>query len=112
MIVATRQLMLKCDGEELPVMVSIHAPIKGDRCWDCDVEIGWPEGGRKIRVSAFDSMQAIYLAMQRVALELYVSSHHAAGNLRWDKPANGYGFPMAKSGYSDLVGFDRESQVP
>jgi hypothetical protein len=111
-IIASRRLTLRQGQAEYVVLVAIHAPVEGDRCWDCRFEIGWPERAAEITVSAFDSVQALYLAMQRVAFELYVSPHHAAGNLRWDKPGDGYGFPMAKSGYGDLIGFDRESQVP
>ncbi|MNV78591.1 hypothetical protein D3C71_1720870 [compost metagenome] len=50
--------------------------------------------------------------MQRISIELYGSAHHAAGKLRWGKPGDGYGFPMAKTGYQDLVGEDRIAQVP
>jgi hypothetical protein len=112
MIIATRQLLLASDGSEIPVPILIHAPIEGDRCWECVVEIGWPEGQKRITARAFDGVQALYLAMQRIALELYASPHHEAGNLRWDKPGSGYGFPMPKVGYEDLVGEDRIAQVP
>ena len=112
MIIATRQLLLAQGESEVPVPIHLHAPVEGDRCWDCSIEVGWPEGTRQLKVSAFDGVQALYLALQRIALELYSSPHHAAGNLRWDKPGSGYGFPMPKAGYEDLVGEDRLAQVP
>ena len=112
MIFASRQLLLVRNQTEIEVPVHIYAPYEGDRCWVCRFVIGWPEAPRDLEVNAFDSVQALYLAMQRIALELYVNPHHKSGNLRWGKKGDGYGFPMPVSGYDDLVGFDRESQVP
>lgn len=112
MIIATRQLLLKQDRSDIPVPISLHAPVEGDRCWECTFAIGWPEGERTAIVRGFDGVQALYLAMQRIAVELYGSAYHAAGKLSWGEPGNGFGFPMAKAGYQDLVGEDRIAQVP
>lgn len=111
MIIAVRTLKLHADGHEVIVPVSIHAPVEADRCWECRFEIGWPEARAVRTVRGLDGVQAMYLAMQRIALELYGSKHHQTGALRWDKTGSGYGFPMAKEGYGDLVGEDRISQV-
>lgn len=56
-------------------------------------------------------MQALYLAMQRIAFEVYGSEQHRAGALRWTEAGQGYGFPMAKAGYGELIGGDRLAQV-
>ena len=112
MIIASRQLSLVWNDTEVDVPVHLYAPREGDRCWVCRFVIGWPDAPQEVEVSAFDGVQALYLAMQRIALELYVSPAHKSGNLRWGKKGDGYGFPMAVSGYDDLIGFDRESQVP
>ncbi|KRA40180.1 DUF6968 family protein [Devosia sp. Root635] len=112
MIVAQRILMLRLQTTEVTVPISLHAPVEGDRCWECTFAIGWPEGERTTIVRGFDGVQALYLAMQRIAVELYGSAHHAAGKLSWGEPGNGFGFPMAKAGYQDLVGEDRIAQVP
>lgn len=112
MIIATRHLLLSSEGADASIPIHIHAPVEGDRCWECAVEIDWPEGPREVKARGFDGVQALYLALQRIALELYSSPHHAAGNLRWDKPGSGYGFPMPKVGYEDLIGEDRVAQVP
>ena len=50
--------------------------------------------------------------MQAIAIRLYSSPYHASGELEWDKPGDGYGFPMPKPGYPDLIGEDRIAQVP
>jgi hypothetical protein len=49
--------------------------------------------------------------MQRAAVEIYGSPHHAADDLRWGKPGDGYGLPMPKAGREDLVGEDRIAQA-
>lgn len=112
MIIATRQLTLRSASGALAVPVHLHAPVEGDRCWECRFDILWPEGPRSAIVRGFDGVQALYLAMQRVAAELYGSQHHGVGTLQWGGPGEGYGFPMAKAGYTDLVGDDRIAQVP
>ena len=112
MIIAKRMLMLRLPTIDVPVPISLHAPVEGDRCWECRFAIGWPEGERTAIVRGFDAVQALYLAMQRIAMELYGSTHHAAGALSWVEPDGGYGFPMAKAGYQDLVGEDRIAQSP
>jgi hypothetical protein len=94
------------------VPINIEVPTEGDRCWECAYTIGWPEGERTAVVRGYDGVQALYLTMQRIALELYGSPHHANGSLFWDKPGAGYGFPMPKVGYEDLIGEDRVAQVP
>jgi hypothetical protein len=111
MIIATRTLFITQGPNDIPVPVEIHAPVEGDRCWECHFEIGWPKGRKSLVARGFDSVQALYLAMQRIAFELYASPHHETGKLRWGSPGDGYGFPMAKIGYNDLIGEDRLSQV-
>jgi hypothetical protein len=92
--------------------VIIDAPIAGDGYWECGYEIGWPEGVKRGRTRGFDGVQALYLVMQAIAVQLYASPHHASGTLCWDRPGRGYGFPMPKPGFADLVGEDRLAQLP
>lgn len=108
----TRTLFATTAHGQIPVPIQLHAPAEGDRCWECAYAIGWPDGERGGVVRGFDSMQAVYLTMQRIAVELYGSPYHASGSLRWDKPGGGYGFPMPKNGYNELVGEDRIAQIP
>ena len=110
MIIATRTLMLRQGAEDQPVPVNIHAPVEADRCWECHFAIGWPVEPKSGVARGFDGPQALILAMQRIAVELYGSPHHAAGALRWGDAGAGYGFPMPKSGRGDLVGEDRLTQ--
>jgi hypothetical protein len=45
-------------------------------------------------IFGFDSIQAIFLALQTIGAEIYTSSYHKSGQLFLDKPGNGYGFPV------------------
>lgn len=112
MTLLTRTLTATTPEGNVAVTIVIHTPIQGDGFWECRFDIGWPEGPRSSRARGFDGVQAVYLAMQAVAVHLYASHYHAAGNLRWGEPGTGYGFPMPKVGYEDLIGEDRIAQVP
>ncbi len=106
-----RNLTLSGDQGVHDVPVSVAEPQESGGTWTCQYEIAWPEGSSIGRIGGADAIQAIYLTMQAVALALYASPHHRAGRLYWHKPGEGYGFPMPKAGYADLVGDDRASQV-
>jgi hypothetical protein len=112
MTFATRTLTIVQQGRRTPVPVVIHQPQQHPRHWECAFEIGWPVGTLQFNAKGADGMQAVYLAMQAIAIRLYSSPYHAAGELVWDKPGDGYGFPMPKPGYPDLIGEDRIAQVP
>ncbi|MBU1336143.1 MAG: hypothetical protein KJ944_01690 [Alphaproteobacteria bacterium] len=111
-MIASRILTARVGNADVAVPISIATPFPGDGFWECQFEIGWPEGKKQSRSRGFDSIQAVYNALQAIAVYLYASPYHAAGTLRWDKPGSGYGFPMPKVGYDDLVGEDRIAQVP
>ena len=112
MIIANRTLSYRSGASDIAVPVSIHAPVEGDRCWDCRFDINWPNGKVTQIVRGLDGVQALYLAMQRIAIELYGSEYHQAGTLLWQKAGTGYGFPTIKTSYGDLIGEDRIDQVP
>lgn len=93
------------------MLVNLHAPVEGDRFWSCQFEIGWPEGTKIDEARGFDGVQALGLAMQKIAVHIYASDHHATGRLYWFKPGEGYGFPMPKIGRDQLIGEDKLAQA-
>jgi hypothetical protein len=105
-----RRLRVKLQHRVMDVNVVLSTPIENRGTWTCRYEIGWPEGIAAGEIGGADALQALYLAMEAVALSLYGSPHHKAGRLYWHKPGEGYGFPMPKAGRHDLVGDDRASQ--
>ncbi len=106
----TRELNLEIDGRLRKVPVVLSEPREDQGSWFCRYEIAWPEGTSSDDIGGADALQALYLAMQAVALTIYANPHHKAGRLYWYYPGGGYGFPMAKAGYGDLVGEDRTAQ--
>lgn len=110
MAVLKRELTLNTVGGTHSILVLIAAPVQHDRYWQCGYSIGWPEGKKQGVVRGADSLQVVYLAMQAIAVGLYASDHHKAGRLYWEKPGQGYGFPMPKVGRDQLVGEDRIDQ--
>ncbi len=106
-----RRLQVRLESGLRNVDVSLSTPMEREGYWTCHYEVGWPEGPSGGDIGGADGPQALYLAMQAVALALYASPHHKAGRLSWQHAVAGYGFPMPKAGRSDLVGQDRAEQV-
>ena len=69
--------------------------------------LGWPDGTQIGYGAGVDAVQALSIALMNIAAQLYTSSYHRSGKLRWDKAGNGYGFPIAKPLRHLLVGEDR-----
>lgn len=105
-----RNLLLDTVGGLLPVPVTLFEPTAHDSYWQCRFSIGWPEGQKMGAARGADAIQALYLAMESLAVGLYASDHHKAGRLFWEKPGRGYGFPMPKVGRDQLVGEDKLAQ--
>ncbi len=106
MVFVTRELHISIRGNAYPLPVRIFTPEVIDDIWTCRYEIDWPE--RRISHAGYgiDGVQALVGAMQNIANELYSSSYHHDGSLVFDKPGNGYGFPITKNGRAFLVGDD------
>jgi hypothetical protein len=105
-MIARRVLKLRQQGSELEVPVSLFAPEKSGTDWQCRFEIGWPEGVYQDWAAGLDAMQAIVLALQKIGATLYASEYHKAGLLMWDRPGNGYGFPLPQNARDLLEGDD------
>ncbi len=55
-----------------------------------------------------DSVQAILLAFQMIGADLYTSSYHKSGQLIFQEPGQGYGFPVPENLRDLLIGNDRK----
>ena len=107
MIIASRLLISSHRAGEERVDISVFATELADGVWVCRYRIGWPDQPRTSSAAGVDSVQAIHLALQKIGMELYVSSYHMSGALRWEKAGEGYGFPVPKNGRDLLVGEDK-----
>lgn len=107
MIVASRTLFLRHGAKDIEVPIQVFAPeCEKPGVWNCRYDIGWPDGKRSYAGYGVDSMQALVITLGMIGAELYSSGFHKSGNLFWDKPSNGYGFPVAPTLRDLLQGDD------
>ncbi len=107
MIIASRTLKLRKVGGEIEISIKVFAPeCHKDGAWECRYEVAWPEGLRSYAGWGADSVQALLITLGMIGAELYSSNYHKSGDLFWDKPGNGYGFPVAPTLRDLLQGDD------
>jgi hypothetical protein len=107
MLIGSRELTLRDGNSEIKIPVRLFMPrIDTAGAWGCRYEIDWPEGTRSYAGWGIDSVQALMIALGMIGAELYSSSYHESGNLFWDKPGNGYGFPVVPTLRDLLQGDD------
>lgn len=106
MQIAARKLKVRMSDRDVDMEVRLFAPVKEDTAWTCPYEIDWPTGAKSSSAAGLDAIQAIFLAFQKIGIELYVSSYHQNGELLFDFPGRGYGFPVPYNARDLLVGDD------
>ena len=107
MVIAGRVLSLQEGSDQVQIPIRIFAPEKeADGAWFCRYEIDWPDKKSTMNIGGVDSAQALFQALQIIGAELYSSDYHKSGKLFWEKPGNGYGFPVAPSIRDLLQGDD------
>jgi len=107
MMIASRILTLRDGDKNIDVPISIFAPVREKPgVWACRYTVGWPGERRSVAAYGFDSAQALVIALGMIGAEIYASSYHKSGNLCWEKPGNGYGFPVAPTLRDLLQGDD------
>ncbi|MEO6013856.1 MAG: hypothetical protein ABIQ30_09775 [Devosia sp.] len=90
------------------VPIDISAPEYRDGAWICDFAIGWPGEPDRSHAAGADSVQALYLALQKIAVCLYSSEYHQSGRLYLERPGYGYGFPLPLGSRANAVGGDKK----
>lgn|SRR5262245_55049907 len=110
MVIATRFLKLRQEPGEIPVPIRVFAPEQRELDWACRFEIEWPNETFGLDAIGVDAVQALELALRMIGAVLYSSDHHASGNLVWEAPGKGYGFPVTNNIRDMLVGDDKKTQ--
>lgn len=109
MVIASRVLRFRSSNGEIEIPIRLFAPEETEgNAWSCRYEIDWPHGQWVHAAHGFDSIQAILLALQMIGSEIYASEYHKSGQLMFDAPGRGYGFPVASSLRDLLIGDDAE----
>jgi hypothetical protein len=106
--IATRVLTWRRADGEKDVPVRLFRPEPDDRAWICRYEIAWPDTTFASAAYGRDAVQALVHALQKIAIELYVSEAHRSGRFGWVEPGAGYGFPLVRTVRDLAVGHDRE----
>lgn len=107
MLIASRTLRLRRDSADIPIPIRILDPEERDVDWACRFEIGWPDETTTMEAMGVDAVQALELAMKMIGAFIYTSDHHASGNLTWEVPGKGYGFPVSHNIRDLLIGDDK-----
>ena len=108
MIIGSRTLTVETEDGPKAFEVRLYDPQPWDSLYRCDYEIDWPEGTARSWAAGNDGLHAIFLAMQKIAQDLYMSRYHAERSMSWKKPWVGYGFPMPTNGRDLLIGDDKK----
>ena len=105
---ATRTLTIKNGDSSTPVGVAVGCPIKADEGeFACIYSISWPETPWEGTAYGFDGVQALLIAMNMIAAQLYHSTYDDEGRLLWGGEENGYGFPLSATIRNVAQGADR-----
>ncbi len=107
MVIATRVLTLRRGPADIPVPIRIFAPQERDTFWACRFEIDWPDETTSLEANGVDAVQALELALKMIGAFIYTSDHHASGDLLWEVPGRGYGFPVSYNIRDLLIGDDK-----
>jgi hypothetical protein len=108
MVMAERRLIIGDLAGDKEVVIRLYQPEAKDGTWSCRFEIDWPNQRRLSRAGGVDSMQALVLALQAIGIEIYSSSYHKSGLLKWYEPTRGYGFPVSYNVRDLLIGDDQK----
>ena len=107
MLIATRTLTLRTADGDKPVPIRIFAPEQKDvRAWSCRYEIDWPDRQKCMDAGGADLVQALEIALKLIGATIYTSTYHQSGNLFFETPGKGYGFPVSPNIRDLLVGDD------
>jgi hypothetical protein len=106
MQIAHRQLAISSASGDREVPIRLFEPEESDGARICRYEIDWPCRKQSGFAAGIDSIQALVLAPQKIGVDIYTSSYHEAGSLKWFEPAQGYGFPITHNLRDLLIGDD------
>ncbi|MGH6840622.1 MAG: DUF6968 family protein [Methylocella sp.] len=92
-IIAQRVLkILKSPTAE--VTVSIGRPFLDGQDFKCEYTIEWPEHKQHAYSMGIDAIQALMLALQRLAADVSFSDYAKSKQLVWLEPEGGFGLPL------------------
>lgn len=107
MEIASRTLTLRNGADDISIPIRIFAPKEAQpRAWSCHYEIDWPDDKESREAWGCDAIQALFLTLQAIGTDIYTSTYHKSGNLFFESPGRGYGFPVPADLRQFLIGDD------
>jgi hypothetical protein len=107
MLIGTRTLRFEDGADRIDIAIEVHAPERGeDGGWFCRYAIDWPDERRESEGWGHDALQAVWLTLSKIGIEIYTSAYHQTGRLVWEEAGQGYGFPVPPNARDMLVGDD------
>jgi hypothetical protein len=76
------------------VTISIERPFPNGQDFKCRYTIEWPEHTQHGNSMGIDAIQALILALQRLAVEINFSDYAKNKHLVWLEPEGGFGLPL------------------
>jgi hypothetical protein len=81
-----------------PVNIKVYEPaLQTERSFSCQFIIDWPSEPHNGKAYGVDSVQALQLCFNMIAVHLYTSDFHKEGRLVWEQLGDGYGFPLSRN---------------
>jgi hypothetical protein len=94
-IIAHRTYALDDRAGAVTITMFAPEPLDGGRDWRCPYRIDGLEHGWDSHACGVDPLQALTLALKKIAIELYVSPEAREGRLTWLQQGRGdLGLPM------------------
>ena len=78
-----RRVYTLSGGTTTEVVVEIQRPVPDQSDYRCDYSIGWPDGQKLSHAMGVDSVQALVLALKKLAVDISTSDEALSGRLTW-----------------------------
>jgi hypothetical protein len=80
-VIAERQFEVRSNAGADVVVAQIMLPQADQDVWRCSYRIAWPARDREFHAMGADSWQALHLAAQMVAVDIFTSEDFKAGRV-------------------------------
>ena len=91
--IIAQRIYVIAGSPEIEVRVDVHRPIPDGNDYRCDYAIAWPENPTRGYAMGVDSLQALYLGLQKIAIDLDASEPARSGQLSWLGDPGNFGLP-------------------
>lgn len=91
--IIARRLYTLTGAADADVAVEIARPVPDQSDYRCDYTIHWPGAQERGHATGVDEIQALLLALRKVAIDLRLSEYAKSGRLSWLGNRDNLGLP-------------------